>query len=67
MQKNNQIDEVTQKAIKRICSDYDFENLSELKAWIRDNYGDILDADWFNSDTEEGCYKELAKLVEMNF
>lgn len=55
------------KAIKRICSDYGFENLSELKAWIRDNYGDILDEYWFDSDTEEGCYQELVKLVEMNF
>lgn len=55
------------KAIKRICSDYDFKNLSELKVWMRDNYGDILDTDWFDSDTEEGCYQELVKRVEMNF
>jgi hypothetical protein len=50
-------------AISKICKDYGFENLKELKAWLKDQYGDILDEYWFSSTTEKGCYKELEKVV----
>lgn len=51
------------KAIKRICEDYDFENLKELREYLRDTYGDTLDEYWFNGNTEEECYAELEKVV----
>lgn len=51
------------KAIKKICGDYDFENVQELRRYLKDNYGDDFDALWFNGKTEEECYKELEKVV----
>ena len=51
------------KAINRICKNYGFENLKELRAWLRDNYGDTLDKDWFVGTTEAECYQELEKVV----
>lgn len=52
------------RAIKRICEDYDFEDLKELKEYLKDEYGDDFDADWFTGQTEEECYEELRKVVE---
>lgn len=52
------------QAIKRICQDYDFENVKELKEYLRDSYGDILDYYWFRETSIEGCYKELEKVVK---
>ena len=54
------------KAIKRICEDYDFEDAKELKVWMKENYGDTLDEDWFTGSTEEECYAELERLVDLN-
>ncbi len=53
------------KAIKRICEDYDFEDTKELKEWLKDNYGDTLDKDWFIGDSEEDCYAELKSVVSL--
>lgn len=52
------------KAIKRICNDYDFESLRELKEWMKDQYGDTLDEYWFTAKTEEECYEELEKIMK---
>lgn len=51
------------KAIKRICEEYDFEDVKELRSWMRDSYGDTLDADWFEGTTEDECYAELERVV----
>ena len=53
------------KAIKRICADYDFDNLKELKTYLKDVYGDTLDEYWFTSTTENGCYEELERVVSL--
>ena len=53
------------QAIKRICQDYDFENAKELREYLRDRYDDKLDYYWFSETTEEGCYKELEKVVRL--
>lgn len=50
------------KAIKRICEDFDFENLKELSEYMRDNYGDPLDLELWDK-TEEGLYRELEQLL----
>lgn len=51
------------KAIKRICEEYDFEDAKELRAWMKDMYGDTLDEYWFEGSTEEECYAELDRVV----
>lgn len=51
------------KAIKRICEDYDFEDLKELREWFKDFYGDNLDLDLWDK-TEDGLYEEIAKMIK---
>ena len=51
------------KAIKRICADYDFEDLKELREWFKDFYGDNLDLDLWDK-TEDGLYEEIAKMIK---
>lgn len=51
------------KAIKRICADYDFEDLKELREWFNDFYGDNLDLDLWDK-TEDGLYEEIAKMIK---
>jgi hypothetical protein len=51
------------KAIKRICADYDFEDLKELREWFKDFYGDNLDLDLWDK-TEDGLYNEIAKMIK---
>lgn len=51
------------KAIKRICADYDFEDLKELREWFKDFYGDNLDLDLWDK-TEDGFYNEIAKMIK---
>lgn len=51
------------KAIKRICADYDFEDLKELREWFKDFYGDNLDLDLWDK-TENGLYEEIAKMIK---
>lgn len=51
------------KAIKRICADYDFEDLKELREWFKEFYGDNLDLDLWNK-TEDGLYNEIAKMIK---
>lgn len=51
------------KAIKRICADYDFEDLKELREWFKDFYGDNLDLDLWNK-TEDGLYDEISKMIK---
>ena len=50
------------KAIKRICEDYDFDDIKELRQYMRDNYGDSLDLDLWDK-TEDGLYDEIAKFI----
>ena len=50
------------KAIKRICEDYDFENLKELREYMKDQYDDSLDLDLWDK-TEDGLYNEISKLI----
>ena len=50
------------KAIKRICADYDFEDLKELREWFKDFYGDNLDLDLWDK-TEDGLYDEISKML----
>lgn len=50
------------RAIIRICNDYDFEDLKELREYMRGNYGDNLDLDLWDK-TEDGLYNEIAKLI----
>lgn len=50
------------KAIKRICEDYDFEDIKELREYMRDNYGDSLDLDLWDK-TEDGLYNEIARFI----
>lgn len=52
------------KAIKRICEDYDFENLKELREYMRDQYGDPLDLELWDK-TEDGLYEEISKLIKV--
>lgn len=51
------------KAIKRICEDYDFEDLKELREWFKDFYGDNLDLDLWDK-TEDGLYEEITKMIK---
>lgn len=51
------------KAIKRICADYDFEDIKELREWFKDFYGDNLDLDLWDK-TEDGLYEEIAKMIK---
>lgn len=51
------------KAIKRICADYDFEDLKELREGFKDFYGDNLDLDLWDK-TEDGLYSEIAKMIK---
>lgn len=51
------------KAIKRICADYDFEDIKELREWFKDFYGDNLDLDLWDK-TEDGLYDEIAKMIK---
>lgn len=51
------------KAIKRICADYDFEDLKELREWFKDFYGDNLDLDLWDK-TEYGLYDEISKMIK---
>lgn len=51
------------KAIKRICADYDFEDLKELREWFNDFYGDNLDLDLWDK-TEDGLYNEITKMIK---
>lgn len=51
------------KAIKRICAEYDFEDLKELREWFKDFYGDNLDLDLWDK-TEDGLYEEITKMVK---
>ena len=50
------------KAIKRICEDYDFENIKELRQYMKSNYDDPLDLDLWDK-TEEGLYDEISRLI----
>lgn len=50
------------KAIARICIDYDFDDIKELRKYMRDNYGDPLDLDLWDK-TENGLYNEIAKFI----
>jgi hypothetical protein len=52
------------KAIKRICDEYDFQNLKELRQYMKDVFDDPFDLDMW-SKTEEGLYNELITLFEM--
>ena len=51
------------KAIKRICADYDFEDLKELREWFKEFYGDNLDLDLWDK-TEDGLYDEISKMIK---
>lgn len=51
------------KAIKRICAEYDFEDLKELREWFKDFYGDNLDLDLWDK-TEDGLYDEISKMIK---
>ncbi len=51
------------KAIKRICEDYDFENLKELRDWFKDFYSDPLDLELWDK-TEDGLYRKLSKFLD---
>nr|DAR33572.1 MAG TPA: hypothetical protein [Caudoviricetes sp.] len=51
------------KAIKRICADYDFEDIKELREWFKDFYGDNLDLDLWDK-TEDGLYDEISKMIK---
>ena len=51
------------KAIKRICADYDFEDLKELREWFNDFYDDNLNLDLWDK-TEDGLYEEIAKMIK---
>lgn len=51
------------KAIKRICADYDFEDIKELREWFKDFYGDNLDLDLWDK-TEDGLYDEITKMIK---
>ena len=51
------------KAIKRICADYDFEDLKELREWFKDFYADNLDLDLWDK-TEDGLYEEISKMIK---
>lgn len=58
----------TQKrAIKRICEDYDFFDAVEIRQFLRDEYGDCFDGNWFTSNNEQECYNELAKAVSLGY
>lgn len=50
------------KAIKRICEDYDFESIKELRQYMKLNYDDTLDLDLWDK-TEEGLYDEISRLI----
>ncbi len=50
------------KAIKRICEDHDFEDLKELRNYMKSNYDDPLELDLWDK-TEEGLYNEISSLI----
>ena len=49
-------------AIKRICNDYDFDDLHELRNYMKDHYDDPLDLDLWDK-TEEGLYNEISQFI----
>lgn len=51
-------------AIKRICEDYGFENIKELRQYMKFNFDDPLDLDLWDK-TEDGLYNEISRLIEM--
>ena len=51
------------RAIKRICEEYGFEDIRELRDWLYDNYGDRFDEYWFDGTTEQECYEELERVM----
>ena len=52
------------RAIKRICKDYDFENIKELRAYFVDRFGDALDLDLWAKD-ENGLYNEICYYLNL--
>ena len=52
------------KAIKRICNDYDFENIKELRAYFIDCFDDPLDLDLWAKD-ENGLYNEICYYLNL--
>ena len=55
------------RAIKRVCEDYDFDDTKEIREFLREQYGDCFDANWFTGDNEEFCYAELSKAVSLAY
>ena len=51
------------KASNRICADYDFEDLKELREWFKDFYSDNIDLDLWDK-TEDGLYEEKKKMIK---
>lgn len=51
------------RAIDRICREYDFEDVRELRFFMREKYGDEFEEINFSSDREKDCYEELAESV----
>ena len=52
------------RAIKRICKDYDFENIKDLRAYFVDRFGDALDLDMWAKD-ENGLYNEICYYLNL--
>lgn len=50
------------KAIKRICNDYDFIDIRELREYMKFYYDDPLDLDLWDK-TEEGLYNEISQFI----
>lgn len=53
-----------QKAIDKVCKDYDFEDEEELRFFIKEEYGDEFEDIWFDSDREDDCYESLSDLIK---
>ena len=50
-------------AIKRICEEYGFENLKELREYMRFRFDDDFDLELWD-ETEEGLYDEVSRLLD---
>lgn len=53
------------QAIKRICKEESFDDVKELKSYMKETSDDKLDYYWFQGTTEEECYQELVRYFEL--
>lgn len=51
------------RAVNRICKEYDFKDVDELRFFMKEEYGDEFEEIIFSSDNEKDCYENLTDSV----